>query len=140
MQIVPFYPEFFTSILTARKAKDPKWIFPFAGVEKKKIQKLFFKQYPDLPQALRKPVSENKQIFFSASFNNFGAPEVVAKEPLTDKQFEILHRFGKVFNFSYTRFHDLKKAEAQAREAQIEAALERVRTRTMAMNRNRMST
>ena len=42
--------------------------------------------------------------------------------------------FAKVFEQTYTRFLDLKKAEAQAREAQIEAALERVRTRSMAMH------
>ena len=39
-----------------------------------------------------------------------------------------LKRFGKVFEQTYTRFLDLQKAEAQAREAQIEAALERVRS------------
>ena len=35
-------------------------------------------------------------------------------------------RFGKVFQQAYTRFLDLQKAEAQAREAQIENALEKV--------------
>ena len=42
-------------------------------------------------------------------------------------------RFANVFEQTYTRFLDLQKAEAQAREAQIELALERVRARTMAM-------
>ncbi len=37
-------------------------------------------------------------------------------------------RFGKVFQQTYTRFLDLQKAEAQARESQIELALERVRS------------
>ena len=46
---------------------------------------------------------------------------------------EIFKRFAQVFDLTYTRFLDLKKAEAQAREAQVEAALERVRARTMAM-------
>ena len=48
----------------------------------------------------------------------------------------IFKRFGKVFEQTYTRFLDLQKAEAQAREAQIEAALERVRARAMAMHRS----
>ena len=137
LQIVPFYPPFFNSIITAWKAKDPQWIFSLSGAEKKKFQTLFFKHYPELPDALRKPVSANKQITFSASFNHFGALEIVATEPLSDEKFEILHRFGKVFDSSYTRFNDLKKAEAQAREAQIESALERVRSRTMAMHNSR---
>ena len=42
-------------------------------------------------------------------------------------------RFGKAFQQTYTRFLDLQKAEAQAWEAQIEAALERVRLQAMAM-------
>jgi signal transduction histidine kinase len=56
--------------------------------------------------------------------------------PYTDEENEILKRFANVFNQAYTRFLDLQKAEAQAREAQIEAALERVRSRTMAMQRS----
>ena len=43
----------------------------------------------------------------------------------TKEQEEIFTRFGKVFEQAYTRFLDLKKAEAQTREAQIEASLER---------------
>src|SRR6185369_2503224 len=46
----------------------------------------------------------------------------------------ILQRFTRVFEQSYTRFLDLQKAEAQARDAQIEASLERVRSKTMAMH------
>ena len=57
-------------------------------------------------------------------------------KPYTDEENEILIRFANVFEQSYTRFLDLEKAEAQAREAQIEASLERVRSRTMAMQRS----
>ena len=53
--------------------------------------------------------------------------------PYTDEENRILMRFGKAFQQTYTRFLDLQKAEAQAREAQIEAALERVRSQAMAM-------
>jgi hypothetical protein len=47
---------------------------------------------------------------------------------------EIFKRFAVVFDQTYTRFLDLEKAERQAREAKIEAALERVRSKTMAMH------
>jgi hypothetical protein len=53
----------------------------------------------------------------------------------SDEENTTLMRFGKVFQQTYTRFLDLQKAEAQAREAQIEAALERVRSRAMAMRK-----
>src|SRR6185503_16924796 len=56
-------------------------------------------------------------------------------EPVPEAH-EIFKRFGKVFEQTYTRFLDLQKAEAQAREAQIELALERVRARTMAMQKS----
>jgi len=57
--------------------------------------------------------------------------------PYTDEQNLILKRFGNVFQQAYTRFLDLQKAEAQAREAQIEAALERVRAKVMAMTNSK---
>jgi signal transduction histidine kinase len=51
----------------------------------------------------------------------------------TEEENQVLLRFGKVFEQSYTRFLDLQKAEAQAREAEIQLSLERIRARTMAM-------
>ena len=50
---------------------------------------------------------------------------------------DILIRFSKVFEQAYVRFLDLQKAEAQAREATIEAALERVRGKAMSMHSSR---
>ena len=69
-------------------------------------------------------VSQNTSIFI---INHFG-------EKFSEEENEILRRFGKVFEQTYTRFLDLQKAEAQAREAEIELALERVRASTMAMH------
>ncbi|MEP6677126.1 MAG: ATP-binding protein, partial [Ferruginibacter sp.] len=54
----------------------------------------------------------------------------------SDEQKQILKRFASVFNLTYRRFLDLQKAEAQAREAQIEMALEKVRSRTLAMQKS----
>jgi signal transduction histidine kinase len=54
----------------------------------------------------------------------------------TDEENNTLRRFGKVFQQTYTRFLDLQKAEANARESQIQLALEKVRARTMAMQRS----
>ncbi|MFZ0490560.1 MAG: ATP-binding protein [Salegentibacter sp.] len=66
-------------------------------------------------------------------FFNEGILFAFASESFSEESVTILNRFAKVFEQTYTRFLDLQKAEAQAREAQIEAALERVRSRTMAM-------
>ena len=57
-------------------------------------------------------------------------------KPLSETETNIIKRFARVFEQAYIRFLDLQKAEAQAREAKIEAALERVRSKTMAMQRS----
>ncbi len=58
------------------------------------------------------------------------------KEPFSETDNEVLQRFANVFEQTYTRFLDLQKAEAQAREAQIEVALEKVRSRSLAMHKS----
>jgi signal transduction histidine kinase len=54
--------------------------------------------------------------------------------PPTDDTKTIVLKMAGAFNQAYQRFLDLQKAEAQAREAQIEAALERIRSRALAMH------
>ncbi|MBK8550965.1 MAG: hypothetical protein IPL53_07870 [Ignavibacteria bacterium] len=48
----------------------------------------------------------------------------------------MLKRFRNVFDLAYRRYMDVAQAEAQAREVKIEIALERIRSRTMAMQRS----
>ncbi len=55
-------------------------------------------------------------------------------QPIADDVLSLFKRFHQVFSLAYQRFRDIQKAEAQARESQIESALERVRSRTMAMH------
>jgi len=62
----------------------------------------------------------------------YSLPGVVADPPAED--LSTLARFAGAFDLAYRRFEDLKEAEAQAREAQIEVALERVRSKAMAMH------
>ena len=64
----------------------------------------------------------------SLGFFSHGWILVTSHEPQSTETIQILERFASVFNLTYRRFLDLQKAEAQAREAQIEAALERVRS------------
>jgi len=61
---------------------------------------------------------------------------VTTHEPQSAETIQILERFASVFSLTYRRFLDLEKAEAQAREAQIEAALERIRSHSMAMHQS----
>jgi hypothetical protein len=57
-------------------------------------------------------------------------------QTISIEEFDVLTRIAKVFEQTYIRFLDLQKAEAQAREAQIELGLERVRARAMAMQKS----
>ncbi len=118
--------------------KGEKWlVYKLTGDEKKSYDEHFFKEtgYKDFPETEKKRMQELETAHFSLAFTKHGALHW-ATSMLSDEQANILQRFANVFEQSYTRFLDLKKAEAQARESQIEAALERVRSRTMAMQRS----
>src|SRR6056297_1443235 len=74
-----------------------------------------------------------KQVDHAAYFKHGYLMFITYEE--TPEFHSIFKRFANVFEQTYTRFLDLQKAEAQAREAKIEAALEKVRSRTMAMQK-----
>ena len=77
----------------------------------------------------------NRRVQNVATFSR-GILTIITPEPRPRETIDILERFAKVFDGTYTRFLDLQKAEEQAREAQIEAALERVRSRSLAMHKS----
>jgi signal transduction histidine kinase len=56
--------------------------------------------------------------------------------PITEEQMHVLRRFRNVFGLAYRRYVDVALAEAQAREAQIEVAVERVRAKALAMHKS----
>lgn len=71
--------------------------------------------------------------FYSIGIGSIG---ISTFESISEQKLTTLKRFRNVFQLAYQRFTDLTLAEAQAREAQIETALERVRARTMAMQKS----
>ena len=72
----------------------------------------------------------------SVAFFSHGMLLTTTNHPLPEESMDLLKRFADVFNLSYTRFLDLQRAEEQAREAEIELALERVRSQAMAMQKS----
>jgi signal transduction histidine kinase len=68
---------------------------------------------------------------FSNGYMGAASPGDISAE-----SWDLLRRATLVFSLAYTRFNDLQQAEAQAREAKIETALERVRSRTLAMQKS----
>jgi signal transduction histidine kinase/DNA-directed RNA polymerase subunit N (RpoN/RPB10) len=126
---------FHHEMFKAWKEKQAKWVFVLKGSEKEIYDEYLFNQteFRRVPEPVQKMMRATKQYVASFTFSNFGGLQTVGEEPLSEENLDILGRFGKVFDLTYTRFNDLQKAEAQAREAKIEAALERVRSQSMGM-------
>ena len=120
------------------KNQSVKFVYDLKGQDKISWDDILFNEteLKQLPDVVKNGMRAPERVLLSASFNNFGGINVASLEPLSDEHFDILLRFAKVFELTYTRFNDLQKAEAQAREAKIETALERVRSRTMAMQKS----
>ena len=129
---------YYDAILKGWKQGNPKWVYELKGNDKKTIDELLLNEteLAALPDAVKAGILSSAHTIVSGSFNNFGLIEASGPVQQTDEQLDILSRFGKVFDLTYTRFNDLQKAEAQAREAQIEASLERVRSKAMAMQKS----
>ncbi len=94
--------------------------------------------FPDIwaampEDAIMTPEDFPNGIFDALGFCKFGYIGFHHHRKATEEEQRILVRFANEFERLYQRFLDLQKAESQALESQIEAALERVRSRTMAM-------
>ncbi|MBL7851264.1 MAG: hypothetical protein JNN04_10215, partial [Cyclobacteriaceae bacterium] len=89
-----------------------------------------------LPEAAKQGIMALPFVQFSLTGMRYGILEAIDIEPIPDEQVDVLRRFANVFEQTYTRFLDLQKAEAQAQEAQLETALERVRSRSLAMHKS----
>jgi len=129
---------FFNEYLKGWRERSLKWQYILEGENKFNTDEFLFKEteLSQLPDFVIAGMRAPDRVYLNASFNNFGDLTLASLEPLSEEHFNILLRFAKIFDLTYTRFNDLKQAEAQAREAQIQLALERVRARTMAMQKS----
>ena len=128
----------YDAYLKAWKERNLRWNYALKGKVKRDWDDFLFvdTELAQLPGPVIAGMKAPEQVLLSASFNNFGCLTLVSLEPLSDEHSDIMLRFAKVFDMCYTRFNDLKQAEEQARESQIQLALERVRARTMAMQKS----
>ncbi|HET6721432.1 MAG TPA: hypothetical protein VFH07_01730, partial [Chitinophagaceae bacterium] len=135
---VPYFNHPYQDALLKPWKQGAKYVvYEYAGKMKQNFDEIFFTQtdFKNVPAAAKNVMIGIKSVMLSTAFMTYGALQSLGAEPLSEENANILQRFAKVFEQTYTRFLDLQKAEAQAREAQIEAALERVRSRTMAMQK-----
>ncbi|HET9433335.1 MAG TPA: nuclear transport factor 2 family protein, partial [Chitinophagaceae bacterium] len=131
------YP-FHHAMMKGWKERRTKDVYVLEGAEKKVYDEYLFNEteFRRVPAPAQAASRAMEKYVVTFSFSNFGGLQTVGDVPLSDANLDILSRFGKVFDLTYTRFNDLKQAEEQARESQIQLALERVRARTMAMQKS----
>ena len=121
----------YAGIIKAWKEKKPYYAYNLEGDN-------LVNYYKELSSYLSYPNRKkfNKRETIATYFFHEGSLNVISYEPLNIDQNNIMIRFAKVFGQLYRRFLDLQKAEAQAKESEIQLALERVRARTMAMHKS----
>ncbi|GAB4372496.1 MAG: hypothetical protein Kow0042_15840 [Calditrichia bacterium] len=130
-----YTPDFFPKFLNAVGTRKGYLIDEFSGKRRLQLINAITEQYNYSKSEKSKLIKNTPEtITTHYIFFKLGYLALLSEKKLTDDDLSIAGRFIEVFSFAYSRFLDIKKAEAQAREAQIEAALERVRSRSMAMH------
>jgi flagellar hook-basal body complex protein FliE len=131
------YP-FHHAMWDAWKGQQKKFIYTIEGEEKRIYDEYLYTktEFSRFPKHVQDANKALKRYVAGFTFFKYSGLQTVSENHISENELDILERFGRVFEQSYTRFLDLQKAEAQAREAQIEAALERVRSRSLAMHKS----
>ncbi len=119
------------SVFRGHRENASSLIYHLAGEEKESYDHLFFEvvKIPEMEAILR----SIKEIYANFIFMTRGAVVAFAAQPMQEPDITLLQRFSKVVDLSYTRFLDLHKAEAQAREAIQRASVDRVRAEIASM-------
>jgi signal transduction histidine kinase len=113
---------------------QPDYSYHLKGEDLVKYYQAVEKTNYKLPSVKPAGPEENKQDqFFYSSLFPAGGLFAFREAEFSEEGKSVIRRFGAVFSLTYTRFRDLQLAEGRAREAEIDAALERVRSKAMAM-------
>jgi len=99
-----------------------------------KVWEVFHESFASMPEGSRiTPADYPDGIYHTAGKHPFGYIGMNQLRKATEEEEKIVVKFAKEFGIAYQRFLDLQNAEALARESKIEAAMERVRARALAM-------
>jgi signal transduction histidine kinase/ketosteroid isomerase-like protein len=131
------YP-FHHAMWDAWKAQKKRFIYTIEGEEKKIYDQYLYSEteFSRFPKNVQDANKALERYVTGFTFFRYSGLQTVSENYISEEDLAILERFGKVFEQAYTRFLDLQKAEAQAREARIETALEKVRSRSLAMQKS----
>jgi signal transduction histidine kinase len=127
----------FNKLIEARKNEERFYSIIMDKEEKELWWKHFFAKATNIkvPTKRKNYIAKTTGLTTSVVLGEYASIHMLkyVASPYLEEENQILRRFGNAFDQVYTRFLDLQKAEAQARESLIEASLERVRSRTLAM-------
>jgi len=128
----PFHDRY----IDAFENQIPFYTYRLEGEEKATYDPLLFSEteFKNLPHDMLQLMSSMPLIISNNAIYRTSLLQAATTEELGSEAKTLLQRFAPMFDLTYTRYRDLQKTEAQAREAQIESALERVRSRSMAMH------
>jgi signal transduction histidine kinase len=126
MRLHPFWREIFKGF----EKKDDYHYYWLAGRDKEEYIAIL----NSTPNYLAQPIKDFPDVHVQSYFFGEGAIWTNSLQPHSEEDKQVMKRFASVFSLTFRRYQDLKKAEAQAREATIEAALEKVRGKAMAMH------
>jgi signal transduction histidine kinase len=123
--------------LEAHEKKLDFYVGNYSKKEKDRFYERILKlpELQDIPKEVKQMINESTKYTVTmvpAEKSLLGVNDFQGNQ-LSESQVDILKRFAKVFDQAYIRFLDLEKAEERARQAQIEASLERVRAKAMSM-------
>ena len=128
--------EFVREWLTKFYSEEKEYTIELSGAKQDEWYDLFFKFAPDVIIAMRQDNSIHDKRYYRFSKFSGGALLMISKQEPSAEATYLQKRAAVVFDLAYRRFSDLQKTEAQAREAQIETALERVRSSSLAMHKS----
>jgi signal transduction histidine kinase len=108
--------------LDSWKNRTKKWQYLFEGKEKRDWDRFGFSktELARLPDIIKKDMAAVKKIYLSGSSDEFGSLVTGSHNPLPEEHQDIISRFAIAFNQAFIRFLDLQKAEAQARQAELD--------------------
>ncbi len=118
----------FENIIPARKENKPYALTILEGEEVKKYYRTM-STYISLPAQQHYNATE----YYYSFFFKEGAINVTSNQMLSKEECHIIIRFTKVFGLIYTRFLDLQKAEARAKDILKQTSLDRVRGQIASM-------
>ena len=107
--LVPYLDHpYFDALLNPWKQGDKYVVYEYTGQMKQSFDELFFTktEFRNIPEEAKKVMIGLKSVKLSTAFISYGAIQSMGAEPLSEEKANILKRFAKVFEQTYTRFLD----------------------------------